>query len=180
MTDLEKKAEDVVEASVEEVTESVEVVEETVSETQAETPNTEETPKAKKTWKDYLPKTASLKEKCCFKKTCCSSESDEDKSKFMKWELFAAYILLLIPLVAPQIVAGFLAYRLRSVAQDTVYLSHINKIVRLFVVSVVGLIVGCILTCIYIGWLVLLGLAVYVVFYVVTGLIRLHYDHVSL
>lgn len=92
--------------------------------------------------------------------------------------VFIAYITYALGLFiwfAP-VVGVILAYVKHDEAQGSIYASHIDWLIKTFWVSLVGTVLGTFTTLILIGWLILLVTAIWFIYRVVIGLIKLNED----
>ena len=88
---------------------------------------------------------------------------------------YVTYALGLFIWFAP-VVGVILAYVKRDEAQGSIYASHIDWLIKTFWVSLVGTVLGTFTTLILIGWLILLVTAIWFIYRVVIGLIKLNED----
>ncbi len=88
---------------------------------------------------------------------------------------YVTYALGLFIWFAP-VVGVILAYVKRDEAQGSIYASHIDYLIKTFWVSLVGTVLGTFTTLILIGWLILLVTAIWFIYRVVIGLIKLNED----
>ena len=89
--------------------------------------------------------------------------------------VYVTYAVGLLILFAP-VVGVIMAYVKRDEAQGTIYASHIDYLIKTFWVSLVGTVLGTFTTLILIGWLILLVTAIWFIYRVVIGLIKLNED----
>ena len=85
------------------------------------------------------------------------------------------YAVGLLILFTP-VVGVIMAYVKRDEAQGSIYASHIDYLIKTFWVSLVGTVLGTFTTLILIGWLILLVTAIWFIYRVVVGLIKLNED----
>ena len=88
---------------------------------------------------------------------------------------YVTYAVVLLILFTP-VVGVIMAYVKRDEAQGTIYASHIDYLIKTFWVSLVGTVLGTFTTLILIGWLILLVTAIWFIYRVVIGLIKLNED----
>ena len=88
---------------------------------------------------------------------------------------YVTYALGLLILFTP-VVGVIMAYVKRDEAQGSIYASHIDYLIKTFWVSLVGTVLGTFTTLILIGWLILLVTAIWFIYRVVIGLIKLNED----
>ena len=88
---------------------------------------------------------------------------------------YVAYAVGLLILFTP-VVGVIMAYVKRDEAQGSIYASHIDYLIKTFWVSLVGTVLGTFTTLILIGWLILLVTAIWFIYRVVIGLIKLNED----
>lgn len=89
--------------------------------------------------------------------------------------VYVTYAVGLLILFTP-VVGVIMAYVKRDEAQGTIYASHIDYLIKTFWVSLVGTVLGTFTTLILIGWLILLVTAIWFIYRVVIGLIKLNED----
>ena len=98
--------------------------------------------------------------------------SDVKNYVFIAYGTYAVGLLILfIP-----VVGVIMAYVKRDEAQGSIYASHIDYLIKTFWVSLVGTVLGTFTTLILIGWLILLVTAIWFIYRVVIGLIKLNED----
>ena len=88
---------------------------------------------------------------------------------------YVTYALGLLILFTP-VIGVILAFIKRDEAQDSIYASHIDWLIKTFWVSLIGLLLGRLTILILIGWLILLVTAIWFIYRVVVGLIKLNED----
>ncbi|HFC8829642.1 TPA: DnaJ domain-containing protein [Neisseria subflava] len=88
---------------------------------------------------------------------------------------YVTYAVGLLILFTP-VVGVIMAYVKRDEAQGSIYASHIDYLIKTFWVSLVGTVLGTFTTLILIGWLILLVTAIWFIYRVVIGLIKLNED----
>ena len=88
---------------------------------------------------------------------------------------YVAYALGLLILFTP-VIGVILAFIKRDEAQGSIYASHIDWLIKTFWVSLIGLLLGRLTILILIGWLILLVTAIWFIYRVVVGLIKLNED----
>ena len=88
---------------------------------------------------------------------------------------YVAYAVGLLILFTP-VVGVIMAYVKRDEAQGSIYASHIDWLIKTFWVSLIGLLLGRLTIFILIGWLILLVTAIWFIYRVVIGLIKLNED----
>ena len=88
---------------------------------------------------------------------------------------YVTYALGLLILFTP-VIGVILAFIKRDEAQGSIYASHIDWLIKTFWVSLVGTVLGTFTTLILIGWLILLVTAIWFIYRVVIGLIKLNED----
>ena len=89
--------------------------------------------------------------------------------------VYVTYAVGLLILFTP-VVGVIMAYVKRDEAQGSIYASHIDYLIKTFWVSLVGTVLGTFTTLILIGWLILLVTAIWFIYRVVIGLIKLNED----
>ena len=98
--------------------------------------------------------------------------SDVKNYVFIAYVTYAVGLLILFT----PIVGVIMAYVKRDEAQGSIYASHIDYLIKTFWVSLVGTVLGTFTTLILIGWLILLVTAIWFIYRVVIGLIKLNED----
>ena len=98
--------------------------------------------------------------------------SDVKNYVFIAYVTYAVGLLILFT----PVVGVIMAYVKRDEAQGTIYASHIDYLIKTFWVSLVGTVLGPFTTLILIGWLILLVTAIWFIYRVVIGLIKLNED----
>ena len=98
--------------------------------------------------------------------------SDVKNYVFIAYVTYAVGLLILFT----PVVGVIMAYVKRDEAQGTIYASHIDYLIKTFWVSLVGTVLGTFTTLILIGWLILLVTAIWFIYRVVIGLIKLNED----
>lgn len=98
--------------------------------------------------------------------------SDVKNYVFIAYVTYAVGLLILFT----PIVGVIMAYVKRDEAQGTIYASHIDYLIKTFWVSLVGTVLGTFTILILIGWLILLVTAIWFIYRVVIGLIKLNED----
>lgn len=88
---------------------------------------------------------------------------------------YVTYALGLLILFTP-VIGVILAFIKRDEAQGGIYASHIDWLIKTFWVSLIGLLLGRLTILILIGWLILLVTAIWFIYRVVIGLIKLNED----
>ena len=88
---------------------------------------------------------------------------------------YVTYALGLLILFTP-VIGVILAFIKRDEAQGSIYPSHIDWLIKTFWVSLIGLLLGRLTILILIGWLILLVTAIWFIYRVVVGLIKLNED----
>ena len=88
---------------------------------------------------------------------------------------YVTYALGLLILFTP-VIGVILAFIKRDEAQGSIYASHIDYLIKTFWVSLAGTVLGTFTTLILIGWLILLVTAIWFIYRVVIGLIKLNED----
>ncbi|HHK6066466.1 DnaJ domain-containing protein [Neisseria flavescens] len=98
--------------------------------------------------------------------------SDVKNYVFIAYVTYAVGLLILFT----PVVGVIMAYVKRDEAQGSIYASHIDYLIKTFWVSLVGTVLGTFTTLILIGWLILLVTAIWFIYRVVIGLIKLNED----
>lgn len=98
--------------------------------------------------------------------------SDVKNYVFIAYVTYAVGLLILFT----SVVGVIMAYVKRDEAQGSIYASHIDYLIKTFWVSLVGTVLGTFTTLILIGWLILLVTAIWFIYRVVIGLIKLNED----
>ena len=98
--------------------------------------------------------------------------SDVKNYVFIAYVTYAVGLLILFT----PVVGVIMAYVKRDEAQGSIYPSHIDYLIKTFWVSLVGTVLGTFTTLILIGWLILLVTAIWFIYRVVIGLIKLNED----
>ena len=98
--------------------------------------------------------------------------SDVKNYVFIAYVTYAVGLLILFT----PVVGVIMAYVKRDEAQGSIYVSHIDYLIKTFWVSLVGTVLGTFTTLILIGWLILLVTAIWFIYRVVIGLIKLNED----
>ena len=98
--------------------------------------------------------------------------SDVKNYVFIAYVTYAVGLLILFT----PVVGVIMAYVKRDEAQGSIYASHIDYLIKTFWVSLVGTVLGTFTTLILIGWLILLVTAIWFIYRVVIGLIKLNKD----
>ena len=98
--------------------------------------------------------------------------SDVKNYVFITYVTYAVGLLILFT----PVVGVIMAYVKRDEAQGSIYASHIDYLIKTFWVSLVGTVLGTFTTLILIGWLILLVTAIWFIYRVVIGLIKLNED----
>ena len=98
--------------------------------------------------------------------------SDVKNYVFIAYVTYAVGLLILFT----PVVGVIMAYVKRDAAQGSIYASHIDYLIKTFWVSLVGTVLGTFTTLILIGWLILLVTAIWFIYRVVIGLIKLNED----
>ena len=98
--------------------------------------------------------------------------SDVKNYVFIAYVTYAVGLLILFT----PVVGVIMAYVKRDEAQGSIYASHIDYLIKTFWVSLVGTVLGTFTTLILIGWLILLVTAIWFIYRVVVGLIKLNED----
>lgn len=88
---------------------------------------------------------------------------------------YVTYALGLLILFTP-VIGVILAFIKRDEAQGSIYASHIDWLIKTFWMSLIGLLLGRLTILILIGWLILLVTAIWFIYRVVVGLIKLNED----
>lgn len=101
-----------------------------------------------------------------------TSNSEVKNYVFIAYVTYAVGLLILFT----PVVGVIMAYVKRDEAQGTIYASHIDYLIKTFWVSLVGTVLGTFTTLILIGWLILLVTAIWFIYRVVIGLIKLNED----
>ena len=99
-------------------------------------------------------------------------------SSDVKNYVFIAYVTYALGLFIwfTPVVGVILAFIKRDEAQGSIYASHIDYLIKTFWMSLVGTVLGTFTTLILIGWLILLVTAIWFIYRVVIGLIKLNED----
>ena len=98
--------------------------------------------------------------------------SDVKNYVFIAYVTYAVGLLILFT----PVVGVIMAYVKRDEAQGSIYASHIDYLIKTFWVSLVGTVLGTFTILILIGWLILLVTAIWFIYRVVVGLIKLNED----
>ena len=98
--------------------------------------------------------------------------SDVKNYVFIAYVTYAVGLLILFT----PVVGVIMAYVKRDEAQGSIYASHIDYLIKTFWVSLVGTVLGTFTILILIGWLILLVTAIWFIYRVVIGLIKLNED----
>lgn len=98
--------------------------------------------------------------------------SDVKNYVFIAYVTYAVGLLILFT----PVIGVIMAYVKRDEAQGSIYASHIDYLIKTFWVSLVGTVLGTFTTLILIGWLILLVTAIWFIYRVVIGLIKLNED----
>ena len=98
--------------------------------------------------------------------------SDVKNYVFIAYVTYAVGLLILFT----PVVGVIMAYVKRDEAQGSIYASHIDYLIKTFWVSLVGTVLGTFTLLILIGWLILLVTAIWFIYRVVIGLIKLNED----
>lgn len=98
--------------------------------------------------------------------------SDVKNYVFIAYVTYAVGLLILFT----PVVGVIMAYVKRDEVQGSIYASHIDYLIKTFWVSLVGTVLGTFTTLILIGWLILLVTAIWFIYRVVIGLIKLNED----
>ncbi|HFC8466307.1 TPA: DnaJ domain-containing protein [Neisseria subflava] len=101
-----------------------------------------------------------------------ASNSEVKNYVFIAYVTYAVGLLILFT----PVVGVIMAYVKRDEAQGTIYASHIDYLIKTFWVSLVGTVLGTFTILILIGWLILLVTAIWFIYRVVIGLIKLNED----
>ena len=101
-----------------------------------------------------------------------TSKSEVKNYVFIAYVTYAVGLLILFT----PVVGVIMAYVKRDEAQGSIYASHIDYLIKTFWVSLVGTVLGTFTTLILIGWLILLVTAIWFIYRVVIGLIKLNED----
>ena len=101
-----------------------------------------------------------------------TSSSDVKNYVFIAYVTYAVGLLILFT----PVVGVIMAYVKRDEAQGSIYASHIDYLIKTFWVSLVGTVLGTFTLLILIGWLILLVTAIWFIYRVVVGLIKLNED----
>lgn len=101
-----------------------------------------------------------------------TSNSEVKNYVFIAYVTYAVGLLILFT----PVVGVIMAYVKRDEAQGSIYASHIDYLIKTFWVSLVGTVLGTFTTLILIGWLILLVTAIWFIYRVVVGLIKLNED----
>lgn len=101
-----------------------------------------------------------------------ASNSEVKNYVFIAYVTYAVGLLILFT----PVVGVIMAYVKRDEAQGSIYASHIDYLIKTFWVSLVGTVLGTFTTLILIGWLILLVTAIWFIYRVVIGLIKLNED----
>lgn len=101
-----------------------------------------------------------------------TANSDVKNYVFIAYVTYAVGLLILFT----PVVGVIMAYVKRDEAQGSIYASHIDYLIKTFWVSLVGTVLGTFTTLILIGWLILLVTAIWFIYRVVVGLIKLNED----
>ena len=101
-----------------------------------------------------------------------TSNSEVKNYVFIAYVTYAVGLLILFT----PVVGVIMAYVKRDEAQGSIYASHIDYLIKTFWVSLVGTVLGTFTTLILIGWLILLVTAIWFIYRVVIGLIKLNED----
>lgn len=98
--------------------------------------------------------------------------SDVKNYVFIAYVTYAVGLLILFT----PVVGVIMAYVKRDEAQGSIYASHIDYLIKTFWVSLAGTVLGTFTILILIGWLILLVTAIWFIYRVVIGLIKLNED----
>ena len=98
--------------------------------------------------------------------------SDVKNYVFIAYVTYAVGLLILFT----PVVGVIMVYVKRDEAQGSIYASHIDYLIKTFWVSLVGTVLGTFTILILIGWLILLVTAIWFIYRVVIGLIKLNED----
>ena len=101
-----------------------------------------------------------------------TSNSEVKNYVFIAYVIYAVGLLILFT----PVVGVIMAYVKRDEAQGSIYASHIDYLIKTFWVSLVGTVLGTFTLLILIGWLILLVTAIWFIYRVVVGLIKLNED----
>ena len=101
-----------------------------------------------------------------------TSNSEVKNYVFIAYVTYAVGLLILFT----PVVGVIMAYVKRDEAQGSIYASHIDYLIKTFWVSLAGTVLGTFTILILIGWLVLLVTAIWFIYRVVIGLIKLNED----
>ena len=101
-----------------------------------------------------------------------TSNSEVKNYVFIAYVTYAVGLLILFT----PVVGVIMAYVKRDEAQGSIYASHIDYLIKTFWVSLVGTVLGTFTILILIGWLILLVTAIWFIYRVVIGLIKLNED----
>ena len=101
-----------------------------------------------------------------------TSNSEVKNYVFIAYVTYAVGLLILFT----PVIGVILAFIKRDEAQGSIYASHIDYLIKTFWVSLVGTVLGTFTTLILIGWLILLVTAIWFIYRVVIGLIKLNED----
>ncbi|WP_295849096.1 DnaJ domain-containing protein [uncultured Neisseria sp.] len=101
-----------------------------------------------------------------------TSNSEVKNYVFIAYVTYAVGLLILFT----PVIGVILAFIKRDEAQGSIYASHIDYLIKTFWVSLIGLLLGRLTILILIGWLILLVTAIWFIYRVVIGLIKLNED----
>ena len=101
-----------------------------------------------------------------------TSKSEVKNYVFIAYVTYAVGLLILFT----PVIGVILAFIKRDEAQGSIYASHIDYLIKTFWVSLIGLLLGRLTILILIGWLILLVTAIWFIYRVVIGLIKLNED----
>ena len=101
-----------------------------------------------------------------------TSNSEVKNYVFIAYVTYAVGLLILFT----PVIGVILAFIKRDEAQGSIYASHIDWLIKTFWVSLIGLLLGRLTILILIGWLILLVTAIWFIYRVVIGLIKLNED----
>ena len=101
-----------------------------------------------------------------------TSNSEVKNYVFIAYVTYAVGLLILFT----PVIGVILAFIKRDEAQGSIYASHIDYLIKTFWVSLIGLFLGRLTILILIGWLILLVTAIWFIYRVVIGLIKLNED----
>ncbi|HHX2503603.1 TPA: DnaJ domain-containing protein [Neisseria subflava] len=101
-----------------------------------------------------------------------TSNSEVKNYVFIAYVTYAVGLLILFT----PVVGVIMAYVKRDEAQGSIYASHVDYLIKTFWVSLAGTVLGTFTTLILIGWLILLVTAIWFIYRVVIGLIKLNED----